>query len=71
MKELRLAPDLSGYRLKDIKQYLIDSHDGSTLWWDDFIKWMRGQTGGVDSEGEMIVYAHDWEQWRKRGNPLD
>ena len=38
---------------------------------DDLQNWMRGQTMGIAHNGEVMIYAWDYEIWLRGGWPLD
>lgn len=31
--------------------------------YEAFCEWLRGQTCGVNEQGQAVIYAWDWERW--------
>ena len=38
---------------------------------EDFNKWMGGQTCGMTPDGEMAIYAWDYERWCLQGKQTE
>ena len=46
-----------GYRVSDIKEQLGPER------YEEFSRWFVGQTGGISSSGELLIYEHDYERF--------
>ena len=46
-------------------QYGLTKDEVQELLWQDFCKWMRGQTGAIDDDGNFNYYECDVDRYRK------
>jgi hypothetical protein len=55
-----LQPINGGYRFKDLKTVM------DPVEFEEFERWMVGQTVADDGEGNFVVYGSDIENWMRQ-----